>query len=130
MVDRQEVEALLEAAPPSAPVGAELLCQVCADAYHHGHHATVEGEYIDVLPVDRDTYWREKVEEDYAEELAQQPAAVDEAMVERIAALLHEEATDEPWAVAGVEHDGPDRDYYRTLAHKVIVRAAQQGGES
>lgn len=56
----------------------------------------------------------------------QQPAAVDEAMVERIAALLHEEATDEPWAVAGVEHDGPDRDYYRTLARKVIVRAGKQ----
>ena len=53
-----------------APVGVELLCRVYADAYHHGHHATVEGGYVDVLPVDRDTYWREKVEEDYAEELA------------------------------------------------------------
>lgn len=62
-------------APPSAPVGVELLCRVYADAYHHGHHATVEGEYVDVLPADRDTYWREKVEEDYTEELAQQPAA-------------------------------------------------------
>lgn len=60
----------------------------------------------------------------------QQPEAVDGAMVERIAALLHEEATDEPWAVAGVEHDGPDRDYYRTLARKVIVRADQQPGGS
>lgn len=62
------------------PVGVELLCQVYADAYHHGHHATVEGGYVDVLPVDRDTYWREKVEEDYAEELAQHPAAVDGAI--------------------------------------------------
>ena len=53
----------------------EFLCRVYADAYHHGHHDTVEGGYVDVLPVDRDTYWREKVEEDYAEELAQQPAA-------------------------------------------------------
>ena len=58
--------------------------------------------------------------------LAQQPEAVDEAMVERIAALLHEEATDEPWGVAGVDHDGPDRDYYRALARKVIVSAGQQ----
>jgi uncharacterized protein (DUF885 family) len=58
--------------------------------------------------------------------LAQQPAAVDEAMVERIAALLHEEATAEPWTVAGVEHPGPDRDYYRGLARKVATIAAQQ----
>lgn len=53
-----------------------------------------------------------------------QSAVVDEAMVERIAALLHEEATDEPWTVAGVEHPGPDRDYYRGLARKVAALAA------
>lgn len=41
-----------------------------------------------------------------------QPAALDEAMMERIAALLYEEAIDEPWTVAGTEHPGPDRDYY------------------
>src|SRR5690606_35622972 len=49
----------------------------------------------------------------FEEQHDQQPAAVDEAMVERIAALLYEEATDEPWTVAGAEHPGPDRDYYR-----------------
>jgi len=54
----------------------------------------------------------------------EQPAAVDEAMVERIAALLHEEATGEPWIVAGVEHPGPDRDYYRGLARKVLALAS------
>jgi len=54
----------------------------------------------------------------------QQPAAVDEAMLERIAALLHEEATGEPWIVAGVEHPGPDRDYYRGLARKVLALAS------
>lgn len=57
-----------------------------------------------------------------------QPAAVNEAMVERIAALLHEEATGEPWAVAGVAHPGPDRDYYRGLARKIAALAAQQQG--
>ena len=55
----------------------------------------------------------------------EQPAAVDEAMVERIAALLYEEAIDEPWTVAGIEHPGPDRDYYRGLARKVAALAAQ-----
>ena len=60
---------------PVAPVRVELLCQVYADAYHHGHHATVEGGYIDVLPVDRDTFWREQVEENYTEALAKQPPA-------------------------------------------------------
>lgn len=60
--------------------------------------------------------------------LAQQPAALDGAMVERIAALLHEEATAEPWTVAGVEHPGPDRDYYRGLARKVAALVTQPGG--
>jgi hypothetical protein len=60
----------------------------------------------------------------YPKHATSQPAAVDEAMVERIAALLYEEATDEPWTVAGVEHPGPDRDYYRGLARKVAALAA------
>lgn len=55
----------------------------------------------------------------------QQPAG-DDTMVERIAALLHEEATGEPWTVAGVEHHGPDRDCYRGLARKVAALAAQR----
>jgi hypothetical protein len=45
---------------------------------------------------------------------------INERVVESIAALLHEEATDEPWTVAGIEHDGPDRTYYRELASKVV----------
>lgn len=57
---------------------------------------------------------------------AQQPAAVDGATVERIAALLYEETTGEPWTVADVEHYRFDRDYYRRLAHKVIALTAQQ----
>lgn len=57
--------------------------------------------------------------------LAQQPTAAEEAMVERIAALLYEEATGEPWAVASVAHPGPDRDYYRGLAGKVAAIAQQ-----
>lgn len=58
----------------------------------------------------------------------QRSAVVDDAMVERIAALLHEEATGDPWTVAGVEHPGPDRDYYRGLARKVAALVAQPGG--
>ncbi len=53
---------------------------------------------------------------------AQRSAIVDEALVERIAALLYEEATGDPWAVAGIEHPGPaDRDYYRGLARKIAT---------
>jgi hypothetical protein len=62
-------------------------------------------------------------------ELERRPAVPPEArgLVESIAALLHEEATDEPWTVAGIEHDGPDRTYYRELARKVVnLTAAQQ----
>ena len=103
------------------PVGVELLCRVYADAYHHGHHATVEGVYVDVLPVDRDTYWREKVEEDYAEELTQQPAAVDEAMVE---AVRHRVGC----------HDGLDitpAQVRSVLKHwRIESLAAQQGGDT
>lgn len=61
---------------------------------------------------------------------AQQRASVDKAMVERIAALLHEEATGEPWTVAGVEHPGPDRDYYRGLARKVAALTQQPAAPS
>jgi hypothetical protein len=60
----------------------------------------------------------------------QQPAAVGEAAVDRVAAALFEEATDEPWTVAGVEHEGPDRGYYRKLARKVLALATQPGGSS
>jgi addiction module HigA family antidote len=71
----------------------------------------------------REAAYRARLER---QQFAQQPAAVDEAMVERIAALLYEEATDEPWAVAGVEHPGPDRDYYRGLARKVAALSAHR----
>lgn len=46
---------------------------------------------------------------------------------ERIAAMLHQEATGEPWTVAGVEHDGPDRAYYRELARRVLDAALVSG---
>jgi hypothetical protein len=59
--------------------------------------------------------------ERYAASECQALAAVDEAMVERIAALLYEEASDDPWTIAGVEQPGPDRDYYRGLASKVAA---------
>ena len=32
-------------------------------AYHAGHHDTVEGNYTDVLPVDRFDYWQDRVQE-------------------------------------------------------------------
>lgn len=51
----------------------------------------------------------------------QRSAIVEEALVERIAALLYEEATGDPWTVAGVEHSGPDRNYYRGLARKIAT---------
>lgn len=53
-----------------------------------------------------------------------------EAMVERIAALLYEETTGEPWTVADVKHYRFERDYYRRLAHKVAALAShrKQGG--
>ncbi len=63
--------------------------------------------------------------EEVLRELRDSPRGGSEA-VERIAALLYEEATDEPWTVAGVEHDGPDRAYYRELASRVLD-AAQAG---
>jgi len=70
----------------------------------------------------------DEIERRLAAAEAVKPVAVDEAMVERIAALLHEEATAEPWTVAGVEHPGPDRDYYRGLASKVAALITQQQG--
>jgi len=45
---------------------------------------------------------------------------------ERIAALLYEEATDEPWKIAGIEHEGPDREYYRSLARRVMAAMSDQ----
>lgn len=56
-----------------------------------------------------------------------QPQERDE-VIERVAALLYQEATDEPWTVAGVEHDGPDRAYYRELARRVLE--AEQAGDA
>lgn len=63
--------------------------------------------------------------ERYAASECQALASVDEALVERIAALLYEEATDDPWIIAGIEQPGPDRDYYRGLARKIAALAAQ-----
>lgn len=39
------------------------LCRLYASAYQHGHHDTVEGQFVDVSWTDRDDYWREQVEE-------------------------------------------------------------------
>ena len=129
-------------APPSAPVGVEV--KVLA---RDVHYAIRDAGLAPESPADdaamRDAILRTLAQQPAADRVcpntlqacrcdkytpcaAQQPAAVDEAMVERIAALLHEEATDEPWTVAGVEHEGPDRGYYRKLARKVIVSAGQQ----
>lgn len=55
----------------------------------------------------------------------QRSAIVEEALVERIAALLYEEATGDPWTVADIKHPGPYRDYYRRLARKVLALATQ-----
>ena len=63
------------------------------------------------------------------DEHTQQSATVNDVVVERIAALLHEVTTGDPWTVAGVEHPGPDRDYYRGLAHKVAAIAKAMGGQ-
>lgn len=54
-----------------------------------------------------------------------------EVMVERIAAILYTDATDEPWAVAGVEHDLPDRESYRELARRIVdsILASRAAGE-
>ena len=63
--------------------------------------------------------------------LTAQPAAVDMAMMERIAALLYEETTGEPWTIADVKHYRFERDYYRRLALKVaaIVHARRIEGD-
>lgn len=97
---------------PSAPVGVVEALTELVDLMQ----GVIDGEYMP------DSFTLQPARA----ALAQQPEAVDGAMVERIAALLHEEATDEPWGVAGVDHDGPDRDYYRALARKVLVRAGKQ----
>lgn len=56
---------------------------------------------------------------------AQQPAAVDGEMMERIAALLYEETTGESWTDADVDHSRFARAYYRRLAHKIAALATQ-----
>lgn len=72
----------------------------------------------------------EEVEEHIAA-ITQQPVTLNKTMVERIAALLYEETTGEPWTVASVEHYRFERDYYRRLARKVAALAThrKQGGE-
>lgn len=58
------------------------------------------------------------------------PPEVDEAMVERVAEVLYEDATDEPWTVAGVEHDIADRVYYRELARAALTAALKPAAGS
>ncbi|MBV7475352.1 hypothetical protein [Pseudoxanthomonas sp. PXM05] len=49
---------------PELPANlATLLARVYADAYQAGHDATVEGEFIDLHPNDRDTYWLDHLRE-------------------------------------------------------------------
>ena len=65
---------------------AVLLTRVFCDGYKSGHHDTVEGGYTDVFYVDRDTYWREKIDEEYADDIAtltQQQGGEQEADVEQ-----------------------------------------------
>ncbi|MFC4727480.1 hypothetical protein [Coralloluteibacterium thermophilus] len=56
------------------------------------------------------------------------PARADS--VERIAALLCEEATGRSWTVAGIEYVGPDRTYYRNLARKVVALTQQPAADA
>lgn len=49
------------------------------------------------------------------------PRTEDAEAIERVSALLCEEETGEPWTVAGVEHPGVDRAYYRELARKIVA---------
>lgn len=58
----------------------------------------------------------------------EQPTAVDGEMMERIAALLYEETTGEPWTVADVKHYRFERAYYRRLAHKVAALTSHRAG--
>lgn len=49
---------------PELPVHLEtLLARIYAEAYQAGHHATVEGGFIDVHYSDRDTYWLDAIRE-------------------------------------------------------------------
>lgn len=48
---------------PQPPGYALDLCYLYWSAYHAGHHDTVEGQYTDVLPVDRFDYWKDRVDE-------------------------------------------------------------------
>jgi len=57
------------------PEKTALLNRIYAQGYHAGHHDTVEGQYVDVLPVYMDTYHADAVsqiiEEDTANECTQ-----------------------------------------------------------
>ncbi|MCL6710476.1 hypothetical protein M8R20_46140 [Pseudomonas sp. R2.Fl] len=49
---------------PELPYELEVLAaRLYADAYQAGHDATVEGEFIDLHPNDRDTYWLDRLRE-------------------------------------------------------------------
>lgn len=52
------LESLLE---PRFPI--ELLTCIYTDGYGMGHHDTVEGQYTDIHYSDRETYFRETVED-------------------------------------------------------------------
>lgn len=51
-------------------------------------------------------------------------AQVDAEAIERVAALLYEGETGDPWTVAGVEQPGVDRAYYREWARKIVAAIA------
>ncbi len=40
---------------------AVLLIRAYTDGYGRGHNDTVEGDYVDILPCDRDTYFAEEM---------------------------------------------------------------------
>lgn len=53
-------------APSETPLTDELIGELSYlyfNAYHSGHHDTVEGQYADVFYSDRLTYWRDRIEE-------------------------------------------------------------------
>lgn len=49
-----------------------------------------------------------------------------EVEVERVAAVIYEMETGDPWTVAGVEHPIGDRDYYRDMARAAIQAIRSQ----
>ncbi len=49
---------------PELPYELEVMvARLYADAYQAGHDATVDGEFIDLHPNDRDTYWLDRLRE-------------------------------------------------------------------